>query len=120
MDDVYGAYLVHKSYPKGCSDVRKRQVRKMAERFSVKEGLHLFKKAGKQVQKAIASPTASLDCTVGYLQSRSEQMRVAQACHIGVTSGHFGVTITVARIKERFMWKGILKDVKSMVRFFGV
>ena len=34
-----------------------------------------------------------------------------------VTSGHFGVTKTVARIKERFMWKGILRDVKSMVRF---
>ena len=45
-------------------------------------------------------------------------MRVAQACHVDVTSGHFGVTKTVARIKERFMWKGILRDVKSMVSFF--
>ena len=53
-----------------------------------------------------------------YIQSRSEQMRVVQACHVVVTSGHFGVTKTVARIKERFMWKGILRDVKSMVRFF--
>ena len=50
-----------------------------------------------------------------YIQSRSEQMRVVQVCHEDVTSGHFGV---VARIKERFMWKGILRDVKSMVRFF--
>ena len=53
-----------------------------------------------------------------YIQNRTEQMRVAQACHVDVTSGHFGVTKTVARIKERFMWKGILRDVKSMVSFF--
>ena len=50
-----------------------------------------------------------------YIQNRTEQMRVAQACHVDVTSGHFGVTKTVARIKERF---GILRDVKSMVSFF--
>ena len=52
-----------------------------------------------------------------YIQNRTEQMRVAQACHVDVTSDHFGVTKTVARIKERFMWKGILRDVKSMVSF---
>eukprot|EP00731_Ephydatia_muelleri_P016252 Em0009g676a len=42
-------------------------------------------------------------------------MRVAQVCHVDVTSGRFGVAKTVARIKERFMWKGILSDVKSMI-----
>ncbi|KAL5502583.1 hypothetical protein EMCRGX_G009382 [Ephydatia muelleri] len=42
-------------------------------------------------------------------------MRVVQACHVDVTSGHFGVTKTVARIKERFMWKGILRNVKRMI-----
>ena len=52
-----------------------------------------------------------------YIQSQTEQMRVVQACHVDVTSGHFGVTKTVARIKERFMWKCILRDVKRMVRF---
>ena len=55
-----------------------------------------------------------------YIQSRSEQMQVEQACHVDVTSDHFGITKTVARIKERFMWKGILKDVKSMILFFVV
>ena len=53
-----------------------------------------------------------------YVQNRKEQMRVAQVCHVDVTSGHFGVAKTVARIKERFMWKGILSDVKSMVRIY--
>ena len=53
-----------------------------------------------------------------YVQNRKEQMRVAQVCHVDETSGHFGVTKRVARIKERFMWKGILSDVKSMVSIY--
>ena len=47
-------------------------------------------------------------------------MRVVQACHVDVTSGHFGVTKTVARIEETFMWKNILRNVKRMVRFLLV
>ena len=39
VDDVY-AYLVQNSYPKGCSGTRKRQIRKRAERFSVKEATY--------------------------------------------------------------------------------
>ena len=35
-----------------------------------------------------------------------------------VTSGHFGVTNTVARIKERFIWKGIVKSMHG--KFFWV
>ena len=49
---------------------------------------------------------------------RTEQSRLecmANACHIDVTSGHSGIAKTVARIKERFMWKGVIKDVKEMV-----
>ena len=37
VDDVY-AYLVQDSCPKECSSTRKKQIRKRAERFSVKEG----------------------------------------------------------------------------------
>eukprot|EP00731_Ephydatia_muelleri_P007928 Em0004g266a len=55
------------------------------------------------------------ELTLRYVQNRKEQMRVAQVCHVDVTSGHFGVAKTVARIKERFVWKGILSDVKSMI-----
>ena len=29
--------------------------------------------------------------------------------------GHLGIAKTVARIKERYMWKGIIQDVKDMV-----
>ena len=88
VDDVY-AYVTQNSYPIGCSGTRKRQIRKRAERFSVKEG-HLY----------------------------YTSLRVAQVCHVDVTSGHVGVAKTVARIKERFMWKGFLSDVKSMVSIY--
>ena len=40
--------------------------------------------------------------------------RTAKDSHIDPTSGHMGVKI-VARIKERFAWKGITRDVKQIV-----
>ena len=56
VDYVY-AYVTQNSYPIGCSATRKRQIRKRAERFSVKEG-HLYytlKKGGKQVETRVLS-----------------------------------------------------------------
>ena len=50
---------------------------------------------------------------VKYVQNRTEQIRVANACHINITSGHLGIAKTVVRIKERFVWKGVIKDVKK-------
>lgn len=50
-----------------------------------------------------------------YIKSRSDQLRIVKSCHVDATSGHFGVKKTVARIKERFMWKGVWKDAKDMV-----
>ena len=52
---------------------------------------------------------------VRYVQERKEQLRVATACHVDPTSGHMGVKKTVARIRERFAWKGILHDVQQIV-----
>jgi len=38
---------------------------------------------------------------------------MVRSCHSGPTSGHLGVKKTIARISERFMWTGIVKDVNS-------
>ena len=35
-------------------------------------------------------------------------------CHIDVTSGHMGLKKALARITERFAWKGMTEDVKSI------
>ena len=50
-----------------------------------------------------------------YIQSRSEQKKILQACHVDATSGHMGRTKTLYRIKERFMWHGMVEDVNTLV-----
>ena len=58
-----------------------------------------------------------------YIQQREEQLKLLRECHIDPTSGHLGEKKTVNRITERFMWPGIVKDVKEVVgliHFFTV
>ena len=50
-----------------------------------------------------------------YIQNREEQVKILKACHIDPTAGHMGIKKTVHRITERFIWPGIVKDVKEMV-----
>ena len=50
------------------------------------------------------------------VSSREEQLRIVQACHADPTSGHLGFRRTMARITERFFWKGIARDSKDVVR----
>ena len=50
-----------------------------------------------------------------YIQQREEQLKILRACHVDPTSGHMGEKKTINRITERFMWPGIVKDVKEMV-----
>ncbi len=38
-----------------------------------------------------------------------------KSCHSDQTSGHLGIKKTIARICDRFMWQGIIKDVKEFV-----
>lgn len=51
-----------------------------------------------------------------FIQTKDEQMRILQACHVDATAGHMGKTRTIYKIKERFMWHGMVKDVKELVR----
>ena len=57
---------------------------------------------------------------VKYVQDQKEQMRIVTCCHSDITSGHLGIAKTVARIKERYMWKGIIQDVKDLVTYISV
>ena len=50
-----------------------------------------------------------------YVLERKEQLKIAMACHVDPTSGHLRLKKTVARIQERFAWKGIIKDVKHII-----
>ena len=44
--------------------------------------------------------------------------RIVMSCHSDPTSGHLGVKKTVARISDRFIWHGIVKDVNEFVSKF--
>ena len=52
-----------------------------------------------------------------YIQERKEQRRIAMACHVDPTSGHMGIRKMMARIKERFTWKGVYRDVEAIVSY---
>ena len=56
---------------------------------------------------------------IRYIINRRERKKILFACHVDETSGHMGVTRTLARIKERYMWHGMVKDVKEMVSRFA-
>lgn len=55
-----------------------------------------------------------------YIWSSDEQKRIVQACHIDPTAGHMGKSRTIYRIKERFMWHGIVKAVKELVCYYSM
>ena len=50
-----------------------------------------------------------------YIQNRDEQLKILHACHTDATAGHMGIKRTTACISERFVWNGVVKDVKEMV-----
>ena len=52
-----------------------------------------------------------------YINSPKEKKKILRGCHVDPTAGHMGRERTYNRLKERFMWTGMYKDVKELVRF---
>ena len=44
-------------------------------------------------------------------------MKILYACHVHPTAGHMGKSRTLYKIKERYMWHGLVKDVVEMVSY---
>eukprot|EP00731_Ephydatia_muelleri_P018182 Em0011g222a len=97
VEEAY-TYLVSKKYPECVSETKKRVIRRKAAKLTISvEGELLYKhKQGKE-------------------KSLEERQKILLACHIDSTSGHMGKTRTLYRIKERFMWHGMVKDVVSLL-----
>ena len=55
---------------------------------------------------------------IRYIVNRDEQLKILQACHADPTSGHLGFRRTLARITERFLWKGVVKDSQDIVSIY--
>ena len=43
-----------------------------------------------------------------YIMSKEERKKILHGCHIDPTAGHMSRQGTISRIKERFMWHGIV------------
>ena len=50
-----------------------------------------------------------------FIRNHEEQQKILHACHRDPTSGHMALKRTLARISERFVWNGMVKDVQDMV-----
>ena len=48
----------------------------------------------------------------------TETQMILYACHCDPTSGHLGIKRTIQRIRERFTWKGLNKEVITLVGIF--
>ena len=52
-----------------------------------------------------------------YILSNEEKKKILCACHTDSTAGHMGKSRTLYKIKEKYMWHGLVKDVVEMVKF---
>ena len=61
-----------------------------------------------------------------FIQNKEEQKKVLHACHVDPTAGHLGKSKTSYKIKECFMWHGVVKDsrvwyvVQSCICVFAI
>lgn len=51
-----------------------------------------------------------------FIMSTEEKKHILHACHVDPTAGHMGKSKTLSKIKERYMWHGMVKDVLELVR----
>ena len=94
-------YKISSAYPNGLSKVKKRLVRKRASRLIAQDGEIFIQRKGRRVKVVTAE---------------DDRQRILRSCHFDSTSGHFGVTKTWKRVAERFFWKGMVDEVRDMVR----
>lgn len=55
-----------------------------------------------------------------YVTSDEEKKKILHGCHVHPTAGHMGRERTLHRIKERFMWRGMYRDVQELVSVSGL
>ena len=87
-------YLTQFQYPNGCSDARKRAIRKKAGMFVIRDGVMFFKK--KKKGKVMMKVKSFVDLQylflkiveLRFIRTREEQLKILKACHIDATAGH--------------------------------
>ena len=125
VEQVY-QYIAAGTYPIECSQNKNRIIRKKSKRFMIKDGelSHLEKRKrgvreGDSSDLNINSPAVNSflkkEEWLRYVKDIREQKKILHACHVDATAGHLGRQLTLHRMKERFMWLGMYKDVQELV-----
>ena len=112
MKDVV-SYIVDQKYPDGLSRDQKKEFRRKCKCFTLREGVLYYVGFGNKGKTSAR-----------VISNRDEQLRIVSATHSGLgdskqaksLSGHLGRDKTQAKIKERFYWPTITKDVQDFVQ----
>ena len=102
MEQRISLYIRQQQYPENCTDLEKRNIRKQAANFIVKDNL-LYRKSKDGIRRVISTP--------------EEQMRIIHDLHeMAVGGGHFGINATYYKVRERYWWNKLRLDVESYCR----
>jgi len=98
-------YLKSNLYPPGSSKNEKRAIRQQAKSFRLKDGV-LYHIHHKKETKVVTD--------------NEEKERIIRNMHSEAAGGgHFGQNVTLAKISERFWWRGMSDDVRLLIRGCG-
>ena len=92
-------YLSSNVYPDDVDKIKKRNLRRRASAFVVREGQLYY--SAKDGEKLVVQAV--------------DKERILVACHSDFGGGHFGRDKTTQKIEERYYWRGIQSDVRRHV-----
>ena len=100
---LIGHYLSTLNRPDGWSDQEYRRIQKKAYGYFLKDG-HLWK-----------HPKQRRGAPERVICDKETQQKIIKEFHENLWAGHRGVWATFTKIKERYWWKGMHKDVTLFV-----
>lgn len=105
-------YLSNKTerYPEGCSDARKRAIRKFSDKILLEDGV-LFYVQSDSEEKQNAKGKRQ------WIADKEMQQQILQSMHDDPAGGcHFGRDKTRDKVASRYFWHGQLDDVDYYIK----
>ena len=74
------------------------------------------------VEKAFRTIFGGSGCTINIctneirVTNHEDRNKIIEECHSSITGGHFGISKTYARLRERFYWEGAKEDVQEFIK----
>ena len=102
-------YLSNKTerYPEGCSDARKRAIRKFAEKIFLEDGVLFYTQSASEETQGERQ----------WIADKEMQQQILQSLHDDPAGGcHFGRDKTKDKVSSRYSWHGQLDDVDQYIK----